>query len=121
MQTITQVNPIRLPSRSSLLSYERRQVGHESERMRRPSHGNALSWLTGVVGNCMHGKACTTEDGRADGKGHTVSDVTRKGRDRVTNAQPNRTSLCPSAVRVLIRAKSPGNAGGAKEGRKRNT
>ena len=122
MQTITKVNLIRLTDRSSLLAKERRQACRvrPARLVARPSHGKARPRLQSVAGDRMHDKASESEGGRADGKGRIVSDITRRGRDRVTNAQPNRTSVRPSAVRALIRAKNPGNAGGAKWGRKRN-
>ena len=122
MQTITKVNLIRLTSRSSLRASERRQAHRKSRCDTWRAHPTAMrghgwtQWLRIVC----RGRASVSEGGRADGKGRVVSDAYRKGRDRFTNAQPNRTSPRPSAVRALVRAKNPGNAGGAKGGRKRN-
>ena len=101
--TATQVNTIRLPTWTSLRvkgevleASARQALGKETEG---PCHGGPSDAL-GVVGGSRLGKGSACEDGRP---GRT---------DRWQQRRPG--------VRAAIVARKPGNAGGAKGGRKTN-
>ncbi len=119
MQTIMKVNLIRPSCGPSLRVIERRQARlWRDARSVHPTLKHCRSRME-VVEDSMHSKTMVMTVRELTGKaGESPTQTNRRARSN--NAQSYRTGDRPSVVRAPIRALKPGNAGGAKGGRKMN-
>jgi len=118
MQTLTKVNRIRPSCGPSLRVKERRQARLERDTWSaHPTvkHGHGRME---VIAESMHSKGLTMKMRELTGKATGGSPENRS--NRLNKADERWSRRCLSVVRVPIVVKKPGNAGGAKGGRKMN-
>ncbi len=123
MQTVTKVNPIRLPARSSLLGTERRQApSGMSCGDTRGAHGMATrrrGW-PGVVGDGMLAGADAMKTGDLPGKAGSRSWRAGSSETGSPKLDKDHEKVRPAEVRVPVVAMKAAKAVGAKGGRKEN-